>query len=60
MEYEINVSRNGRHLFATHHRSLQGWTQDRIKALAKEFEDSLEGVKVVITRESFTRETVAF
>ena len=36
MSYEINVSKNGIHYFATHGRSLNGFEEDAIK-MAKHF-----------------------
>lgn len=48
MYYEINVSRNGRHLFATHERSLTDY--DAAVALAREFQRGLDDVEITLNR----------
>lgn len=47
MDYEINVSREGRHLFATHERSLDNVTEAR--KLAREIQKGFPDCKVTLT-----------
>ena len=51
MHYEINVSENGQHLFATHERSLT--TLGRVKKLYKRLKAAFpeaEGFAITVTR----------
>lgn len=52
MHYEINVSRFGKHLFATHERSLTNSESAMmvLRMIVNRFPES-EGFKVLITRE---------
>lgn len=54
MSYEINVSENGKHLFATHERSLL--TEAAALALAKRLFIAFPHCEVSVTR----RETVGY
>lgn len=48
MYYEINVSENGKHLFATHERSL--CTEDEARALAKRLKAAFPQCRVDMYR----------
>lgn len=51
MYYEINVSKDGKHLFATAERSITvEWEAERIYKLFKEKFPESEGYKISITR----------
>lgn len=52
MYYEINVSKNGKHLFATHERSLTNTDSAMmvLRIILNKFPES-EGYKVLITKE---------
>lgn len=51
MEYEINVALNGRHLFATHERSLQSKYQIKkcLEIFIEKFPES-EGYKISVEK----------
>tara|TARA_B110000285_G_C14540642_1_gene344820 strand:+ start:161 stop:499 length:339 start_codon:yes stop_codon:yes gene_type:complete len=56
MSYEINVSLDGQHFFATHPRSLDGLEQDAIdmyRLMVLKFPES-EGYKVSVSKEATT------
>lgn len=61
MGYEINVALNGKHLFATHERSLQGKllidALDVFHLVAEKFPES-EGYTVTMTEWKTTRQHV--
>jgi hypothetical protein len=51
MHYEINVSKNGYHYFATHERSIQ--TEEQMKEIVHLFKQKFpesEGYKITCTR----------
>lgn len=51
MYYEINVSLNGKHLFATAERSITvSWDAEKIYKLFKEKFPENEGYKISVTR----------
>ena len=51
MYYEINVSKNGKHLFATAERSITvSWEAEHIYNLFKEKFPENEGYKITVTR----------
>jgi len=53
MAYEINVSLNGTHYFATHDRSLQNHLTDKVKEIYEDFKQRFpesEGFKITVTR----------
>lgn len=53
MYYEINVSKNYQHYFATHKRSLDIALSPQVKAMAEDFEKRFpksEGFAITITR----------
>ncbi len=51
MHYEINVARNGKHLFGTHKRSLTTWEEAKtLLALFYEKFPRLEGYECGLTR----------
>ena len=58
MYYEINVSLNGKHLFATADRSITvSWKAEEIYKLFKEKFPESEGYKISVTKwEKFGRE----
>lgn len=64
MWYEINVSKNGKHFFATHERSIQ--EQTKLIEVLKEFKHcfrSEEGFKITVnkwksTGENFSEEEI--
>ena len=49
MEYEINVSRDGKHVFATHPRSLSG-NDEKAIGLARQFRKLFPACLVELTR----------
>lgn len=51
MHYEINVSLNGRHFFATHDRSLNDWNKAKMAwdVFVEKFPES-EGYKLTMTQ----------
>ena len=51
MYYEINVSLNGRHLFATSNRSITDkWTLEKVYKVLKEKFTEEEGYKLMVTK----------
>lgn len=51
MWYEINVSKNGMHFFATHERSIQ--TETELIEVLKEFRESFKeenGFKIIVSK----------
>lgn len=51
--YEINVSRNGRHFFATHKRSVPDkWKMNEILEVFKDKFPESEGYRIMVTAES--------
>ena len=51
MYYEINVSKNGKHLFATAERSITfSWEAEKIYNLFKEKFPESEGYKISVTK----------
>lgn len=51
MYYEINVSKDGKHLFATAERSVTiGWEAEKIYNLFTEKFPESEGYKITVTR----------
>lgn len=52
MNYEINVSLDGRHLFATHERSITHWNSaDKVYRIFKDKFPESEGYSISITEE---------
>lgn len=50
MYYEINVSLNGRHLFATHERSITDkWELEKVYKIFRDKFPEEEGYKITIT-----------
>lgn len=60
MNYEINVSRDGNHLFATHPRSLSGVFEQTAIQLAEELKMKFPDCKVTLTKWVSYQESVDY
>ena len=59
MYYEINISLNGRHLFATHERSITDkWELEKVYKIFKEKFPESEGYKMSVTHWKKYGETI--
>jgi hypothetical protein len=63
MYYEINVSKHGKHYFATHERSFNQATRDAMKTVYEDFVKRFpksEGFEISVTHYSLCGEKVEF